>query len=167
MPERAGPRVFFYGTLSDAEVRRALLGPRSDALVRVPALLPGFRRVRARSANYPMLVRSAGGRVDGEAATGFDKAMLAAIAFYEGPLYEPCPVRVALPGGRQGEAWIFLARSRVLAGHGTWDEARWRQRDKARLIRDARRWKAELDLRGWVPHEVPWRVRRRIEEMFG
>jgi len=51
-----GRRFFFYGTLMDPSVRRAVLGRPVERSRLQRAVLPGFRRVFRRGATYPVLV---------------------------------------------------------------------------------------------------------------
>ncbi len=65
-------QFFFYGTLMDPDVCRAVIGTRAESLEVRPALLTGYRRVRASCGNYPVLLRRRGGLVPGLLVEGLD-----------------------------------------------------------------------------------------------
>jgi hypothetical protein len=147
-PSRLAAMVyFFYGTLCDPDVLRLVLGYRPGPRQIRPASLPGFRRKQARGRSYPVLLRAAGGLVDGllfSAARPGDAARLAA---YEGPEYltRSLPVRrTGATRARPGRARVFLpagpalgpAQGQVLAAaFADWALKRWQRRDKAAFLR--------------------------------
>lgn len=158
-------RFFFYGTLLDPDVFRIVLGEDLASMRDRPAVLPGYRRVRARAGNFPVLVRRSGGRVRGRLVSGLGARALGAIAHFEGPDYEPGRALVIGAGQRRLSAWVFLPRrAGVGSGHG-WELARWQQRDKPRLLPQLRRWMAEPGATDLRSTEVLWHVRRRIRVM--
>jgi hypothetical protein len=56
---------FFFGTLMDRDLLERVLGRRVPDGELTPARLSGYRRVRAVTADYPVLVPSPGAVVDG------------------------------------------------------------------------------------------------------
>jgi gamma-glutamylcyclotransferase (GGCT)/AIG2-like uncharacterized protein YtfP len=95
-------RLFVYGTLCDARLRRRLAG---RALAVQPAELPGWRRVRLRFTPYPTL-RRARARVAGLLLQA-DAVTLRRFAAYEGARYRLRPVRVRRDGRTVAAlAWI-------------------------------------------------------------
>lgn len=156
---------FFYGTLMDPEVCRIVLGGQAEAMRVEPAVLPGYARVRARAADYPVLVRRSGGQVRGQLVTGLDKAALLPIAHFEGPDYEPRRALTVDGGSRRQVAWIFLGSGSCLVSAEPWDLRRWQQGGKARLLPHLRRWMAEPGATTLGSADVRWHVRRRIAVM--
>ncbi len=153
---------FFYGTLMDSEVCRIVLGARAEAMRAVPAVLPGYRRVRAKSAGFPVLVRRSGGRVRGQLITGLDRTALSPIAHFEGPDYAPRRVLIIEAAGGRRVAWVFQSEGRGRASAEAWDLRRWQQRHKARLLPQLRRWMAEPGAGALESSDVRWHIRRRI-----
>ena len=156
---------FFYGTLMDSEVCRIVLGAPGGAMPAVPAVLPGYNRVRARAADFPVLVRRTGGRVRGQLVSGLDQAALLPIAHFEGPDYAPRRVLIIDSAGRRRVAWIFQGEGVGLASAKDWDLKRWQLRHKARLLPQLRRWMAEPGAWTLDSSDVRWHIRRRIRLM--
>ncbi len=133
---------FFYGTLCDADVLQLILGYRPSPRQLQPARLPGWRRKRARGRSYPVLLRAAGGRVNGllfRPARASDAPRLAA---YEGPEYLTRNLTVRQGQTQQGRratptrAQVFLpAGARLPASFDDWALPRWQRRDKAAFLR--------------------------------
>ncbi len=129
-------RFFFYGTLIDADVRRAVLGLHAPRQVE-PASLRGWRRVPLRDKTYPVLVADADSSVDGVLVRGLNVAARRRLERYEGPhLYTLAELDV-LPEGRSRpvSALVFVAKA-TGARHdaGTWDLETWQRRDKRRFL---------------------------------
>ncbi len=129
-------RLFVYGTLLDADLRRAILGPGARQLRETTAALIGYRRVALPGGTYPTLRRDPAARVDGSVLEGLDRTMEARVVASEGDefLYASRPVRVA--GRRPVMAGLFLPRLPPPAGP-PWDLEDWRRRHKARVLRRA------------------------------
>ena len=133
-------RFFFYGTLLDRALLRAVVGPEADRLVIAPATLPNWRRWRPRGRTYPMMSRAPGRTLGGIIVAGISEAAAARLAAYEGPTYgvaamvvrradaTPVPVRVFMP----------LART-YRGGPLAWDETVWRRRHQPLTLVRARR----------------------------
>ena len=156
---------FFYGTLMDPEVCRIVLGGQAEAMRAVPAVLPGYTRVRARSADFPVLVRRSGGRVRGHLVMGLDRAALLPVAHFEGPDYEPRRALTVDGSSRRQVAWIFIGSGPRLASAESWDLRRWQHSGKARLLPQLRRWMAESGATTLESSDVRWHIRRRIAAM--
>ncbi|NKC29355.1 gamma-glutamylcyclotransferase family protein [Falsiroseomonas selenitidurans] len=115
-----GIEVFLYGSLLDPAVLAARSGRRGLARRAVPALLPGWRRVRLRAGPWPMLLRARGGAVRG-LVVRLRGAALRRLVAYEGSAYalRRCTL-LRWPGGRPAgrlRAWAWMARP-GLAHHG-------------------------------------------------
>ncbi len=133
-------RLFVYGTLLDADLRRALLGPGAQHLNETTAALIGYRRVAQPGGTYPTLRRDPAARVDGSVLVGLDRTMEARLVAYESDefLYARRPVQVA--GRGPVMAGLFLPRLPPPAGP-PWDLEDWRRRHKARALRRAAHWR--------------------------
>jgi hypothetical protein len=136
---KPGPatRFFFYGTLMDADLRRAVVGRAVPDDQVVPATLGGYRRVRVAGQWFPMLLPGlAGDAVDGVLASGFSRAEIARLVAYEGPHYALEPVRVRLAAGGAATGLVFLPRPGALRpGSVPWELDAWRRTEKPRVLR--------------------------------
>lgn len=128
-------RFFFYGTLMDADIRRAVLGDRAPDTVE-PATLLGYRRVAAANGAYPMLLKANGYEVDGVVARGLDKVARARLDRYEGDEYELIDVDVATREKRDLRALVYMpARDNApRMSLGPWTLDMWQRRFKRELL---------------------------------
>ena len=129
-----GRRFFFYGTLMDSSVRRAVLGRSVDRSRLQRAVLPGFRRVFRLGATYPVLIADAGGRVDGILASGLSPHDVARLVKYEGAGYRLSQLPVQRPGGKTTLACLFLPETDTMASSVPWQFDGWRRRFRARFL---------------------------------
>ncbi|MGE0724314.1 MAG: gamma-glutamylcyclotransferase family protein, partial [Alphaproteobacteria bacterium] len=104
-----GVRFFFYGTLLDPDMRRAVCGPAADGWRLVPAWIAGWRRGREPAYAYPFLVPAAAGIVEGIAAEMLDAGAAADLTLYEGEGYRTEQVAIRIAGAAD-DAWLFLPR---------------------------------------------------------
>jgi len=133
-------RFFFYGTLMDADVRRAVLGPHAPRHVE-PALLRGWRRLPVRGRTYPVIVADPAASVDGVLVRGLNAAARRRLERYEdADLYAAATVDV-LPAGRARpvQALVFVANfvakaPGVRRGSRRWEIGDWRRRHKRRFL---------------------------------
>ena len=135
-------RFFFFGTLMDEEVLTLVVGRRSSAQVRRPAVLSGYRRVKARGVSYPVIVNADNGSVDGLLVSGFDRTAAARLAAYEGAAYETAEVTVST-AGRSHRALVFVPRpdGGLVPLDEDWLYEEWRRRHRATFVARLRRWK--------------------------
>ena len=133
-------RFFFYGTLMDPDVRRAVLGLRAPASAEAATLI-GWRRVSIPGETYPTVVREPGGCVEGVPVRGLDYLSCRQLTAYEGRDYALVDVGVtAGQGGQQIPAMMFATIAQVRLGSGDWSLAAWTRRHKrATLAAIARR----------------------------
>ncbi|CAA6604775.1 conserved hypothetical protein [Rhodospirillaceae bacterium LM-1] len=125
-------RLFFYGTLLDADLRRAVAG--CEMMVE-PAWLNGFRRVPVKAAAYPMLVASPRHRVDGLLTQEIGKRVLDRLIRYEGGEYRLVKRMVQGADGRLAEAGIFFTHPGIQGRlHQDWDLSVWQRRHKRKLV---------------------------------
>ena len=156
-------RFFFYGTLLDQDVRRAVLGRSWLTEAGAPAALRGYARFRARHGNYPILVRRRGRAVEGRIFEGFSPRQVFLIAHFEGREYRP--VRKLAYDRRCGEqkpVWVFLP---VRPGDTTsrpWTAKIWSRRDKPVLLRRIHRWAREFNIGTLQSQDIAWPARRSL-----
>ncbi len=125
-------RFFFYGTLVDAPLRRAVLG-RAAAGCRIePATLRGFEARLAAGRRYPLAVRRRGAVLHGVLATLPDRRAAARVMAYEGPQYKLARRLVRTASGGVRMAAIFVADGRARASRTPWDLELWRGQARRR-----------------------------------
>jgi len=132
-------RLFFFGTLIDADVRQAVVG---RPLPVETATAAGFVRVFIAGRTYPMLLPKATGRVGGVLTPPLEDAALRRLNAYEGPEYRLRPITVETATGTV-TAHAYFCRHGVAAGRREWRFEDWLRREK----------------RSWVPRIVA-RMRR-------
>ncbi len=134
-------RFFFYGTLVDADVRRAVLGSHAPRCVE-RAILHGWRRAAVPGKTYPVIVADPTAIAEGVLVRGLGAASRRRLDRYEDDdLYDLIAVQV-VPDGRRRPvpALVFAAkterRSRAAAA---WSFEDWERRHKRRLLLTLRR----------------------------
>lgn len=126
-------RFFFYGTLMDEDVRRAVLGVRALAPTE-HATLEGWRRIKMASVSYPMIVRARNHSVDGVLMHGIDGRAREMLQIYEGDEYRMLGVEVRA-GDFMISAKMFAPRPGLtIRGRGPWDLETWQRRHKRRFL---------------------------------
>jgi hypothetical protein len=126
-------RFFFYGTLMDEDVRRAVLGVRALAPAE-RATLDGWRRVKKAGVSYPVIVRARNHKVDGILMHGIDRRAHELLLEYEGDEYAMIGVEVRA-GDAKVSARMFVPRPGLpVRGRGPWDLAAWQRRHKRRFL---------------------------------
>jgi gamma-glutamylcyclotransferase (GGCT)/AIG2-like uncharacterized protein YtfP len=128
-------RFFFYGTLRDHDVRRAVIGPGVDRISIVPATLSGWRCVLMRGRHYPVLRPDSQAVTEGVIADGIDIAQARRLDRFETREYRArlAPVRNAAGGAL--EAKIYFAIRPGLASATPWRFEEWKRRHKGAFIR--------------------------------
>ncbi|MCG8360311.1 MAG: gamma-glutamylcyclotransferase [Kiloniellales bacterium] len=160
-------QFFFYGTLMDRDVRRAVFPHLAEELRIRPAVLPGYRRVKANCGNFPVLVRRPGSRVRGHLAQGLDARGVLLMAHFEGTEYLPRPTTVIDRLGARHRAWLFLPSHNRHVSRASWRLEHWRLLDKRRLMPSIERWFSQYGAGTLESQDVPWRVRRWLMEQLG
>ncbi len=166
-------RLFFYGTMRDADVRRMVFGARAEDLIGRPALLCGFRTCRARGGDYPVLVRRTAARARGQLVEGLGYADLLRLFHFEGPDYLPSRQLAIDPSGRRSVAWVLLSdsahrasahqASTHRASAKTWRLRQWQLYRKPRMMPRLRIWMREFDRFEGNSVEITWPVRRQLK----
>jgi len=127
-------RFFFYGSLLDPAIRRAVMGRHAAGCRIVPAVLEGWRRCRWRNAIYPVLLRAPGAVVQGCVVEGVDAEAAAGLAAFEGPAYRVSIVAARIAAGSVVDAYVFLP-SRRLASPAAWNLPEWLRGRQRRALR--------------------------------
>jgi hypothetical protein len=142
-------RLFFYGTLLDADVQALVLGRSLAGDELVAAELRHFRRVYIAGRLYPMVLPHRGGAVEGAFTESLSKDELARIAIYEGSEYRLERQSVS-PLAENGAAtptelvvvWLHRSRSITRPSTREWRLPAWQAKEKAVYLRDTRLWLA-------------------------
>jgi len=127
-------RLFFYGTLLDADVRKLVLGPDAGAVILTPARLDGWQRRKARGKSYPVIQPAPGQSVEGAVTGALAPRVVAKLTAYEGPGYALVPCRAALADHTDVAAHVYEPNERLPADEAGWDLAAWQARDKAPFL---------------------------------
>ena len=152
---------FFYGTLVDADVRQLVLGREVPEAAVQPAELAGFQRYAVREQPFPAAVPQPGSTIDGvimPSASLNDAAMLTC---FEGSDYEArlCRVTCSAIGGRDQDAWVFVASDRVPRGEPGWSIDDWRAQHKPAFFEIAAKWLSAISDADVSAAEELWRRR--------
>lgn len=128
-------KLFFYGTLMDADVRELVCG---TALEVEPAMAQGFRRVFVAGRHYPMMLRHASGWVEGTLASGLDAGTVHRLQLYEGWEYSLHPIKVRTASGAALMAHVFLCPPEIAPEMRDWRLEAWQRRHKRAFLPKAR-----------------------------
>lgn len=136
-------RLFFYGTLLDADVQALVLGRAFGSQELRPALLRHFRRVYIAGRAYPMLLPHRGGVVEGAVVDRLGQDDLARLQLYEGDGYRlerHSVVRAAGDGDTTEplSAWLFRSAPATRPSTREWHLSPWQARYKAAYLREVR-----------------------------
>ena len=156
-------RLFFYGTLRDPDVRRAVFGPRAEALAIRPAALLGYRILSAKAGPFPVLVRRTAARATGELVEGLGHGDLLRLFHFEGPKYLPSEALAVDPAGRRLSAWVLLPTGGHPASGRSWRLREWQLYRKPRVMPSLRVWMREFARFEGSSVEITWPVRRRLK----
>lgn len=138
---------FFYGTLMDAGVRRAVLGGKAPKRLE-PATLIGWRRFTAKGASFPIVTPDGRGRVHGVLAHDVSDAARALLDAYEGPGYRAERWIAERADGKRVKTMVYVpdGTGAVRAGATAWDLAEWQAAHKTAFV--AKLKKAKIAPRG-------------------
>jgi len=118
--------LFVFGTLLDADIRAAVLGPRWRRRGR-PARLIGFEKLYVAGEAYPALRRRPGATCKGALLPAPDDLALARLDRHEGAEYRRGAVYVAT-GGKLRRADCYLTAEGTTLARIRWrQDARWRR----------------------------------------
>lgn len=145
-------KLFFFGTLMDADVRRIVCGKPLDQVE--PASIQGVRRVYVAGRHYPMLHPQAGGRVNGIVVSGIDADSLHRLRLYEGWEYDLYPMAIQC-----GDGWVtahvFLCPTAINADQRPWRLVDWQRRYKRSFLNSAPHLMRHAVMRGRFPGTPP------------
>lgn len=149
---------FFYGTLRDRDVRRAVLGPVIPAPEILPATLDGHRVAPVDGGRYPILVPDAGSVSDGLLVRGVDLTAAARASFFEGEGYDYGVGQrpVAVDAGPLVDAWVYLPSERLRPEPGTWLLADWERRHRSGFLANAHRAMRQCRAAEIARHRQAW-----------
>lgn len=152
-------RLFVYGTLRDADLRRIVLAGWQG--LAVPALLRGCGVVQVIGASYPALRSRAAACVRGLILTGIDPSTLARIGHYESDEYRIALRQPVVDGIGPVDTLIFLACRDVALSKRVWRLEVWRCRHKTAALLQTDAWMARwrADTSSSVPG-LPLALRR-------
>jgi hypothetical protein len=123
-------RFFFYGTLIDPDVRKAVLGGLAPASVEA-AVLPGWRRFRAKGVSFPIARPDPKAEIEGVLARGLTAEAGRKLDAYESDGYKRLKVDV-IAGGKTVSAILYAddGSNTLKAEPGAWSYTDWVKRDK-------------------------------------
>lgn len=131
------PTLFFFGTLTDTDVLRVVLGRRVDPTECVPASLTGFRRVAVAGAAYPALTPRSRATVPGLLFRPHGSRERTRIAYFEDG-YHLRRCRVTLADGRTVACAYWRVGLDIRLSWHDWSPAAWERRDKPAFMRATR-----------------------------
>jgi hypothetical protein len=127
-------RFFFYGTLVDPDVRRAVLGRLAPEAVE-PATLPGWRRFAAKGVTFPIARPDPKAEIEGVLARGLSAAAGRLLDAYEGDGYRRTKVEV-VAAGKPVAALLYVddGSGTLVPTPAAWEYATWVKRDKRAFL---------------------------------
>jgi hypothetical protein len=127
--------------LVDTDLLALVAGQTIDPRAIRPASITGYWRTGVVGRGYPILLRRAGGHVEGIVVLGLSRRARTRLATYEGSNYRLMPATVE-SGGRTVSAVVFMfvgSGSGLRSDLRSWSLDRWRRRWKRRALRRADR----------------------------
>ncbi len=127
-------RFFFYGTLIDPDVRRAVLGTLAPETVE-PAVLKGWRRFAAKGVTFPIARPDPKSEIEGVLARDLSAAAGRLLDAYEGDGYRRTKVEI-VAGAKTVSAILYVddGSGTLTAAPGAWSYATWAKRDKPAFL---------------------------------
>ena len=131
----AGLPFFFYGTLMDAGVRRAVLGGKAPKRLE-PGVLLGWRRFTAVGASFPIVKPDGRGRVAGILAHDISDAAKLRLDEYEGSGYRAERWIVERADGARVKAMVYVpdGSNAVRPSEEPWGLAEWKATHKTGFL---------------------------------
>ncbi len=127
---------FFYGSLMDDDVVRAILSRRLRTLAPRPATLRGYRRVYAAGTMYPAIVPKHSATVDGLLVSGIGRKDRIKLDRFEGVGYAAVPVVVTVDDGGDETGLVYLPKRGLRVTDKEWTLSVWQRRDKPQCRTD-------------------------------
>lgn len=116
---------FFYGTLMDGEIFRAVTGKNLHSFEPRPAKAPHYRKVHLPGQSYPTLIGATGAGADGIVCRNLTSDAVRLLHAYEGPDYKIRRISVVLHNGARLQALTYYARVAPTSAAVPWDFASW------------------------------------------
>lgn len=130
---------FFYGTLMDPEIVRAVIGRPLSGLSPRVARLEGYKRVYVAAATYPALIADSDTSLEGIVVSRISPIEISRITRYEGADYQARLTTVQTLDGQSVEAQVFFPKAAIRTTNRPWVLDEWRRRDKKRFLAGMRR----------------------------
>lgn len=127
--------LFFYGTLMDRDVLKAVIGRALPPAYTARAVLSGYRRVYKSGANYPILEPAPEQRIEGVVVSALKASDVARLDAFEGLNYRRAirPVIVSSSQERR-DAWVYLSNPNVRGTNREWNLRKWTRQYKRTYI---------------------------------
>jgi gamma-glutamylcyclotransferase (GGCT)/AIG2-like uncharacterized protein YtfP len=125
---------FFYGTLIDPDVRRAVLGTVGHGQPEFAATLPGFAVRYALRARYPVLAAVPGARAKGVVLNGLLKEQAKSLDRFEGHGYRREIRIVSTDDGQRLPASVYIPTTTLRAARRPWSYETWCRQDKRHFL---------------------------------
>ena len=131
---------FFYGTLRDGEVQRIVFGPGALPPSAEPATLEGYRCAPVERGRFPAIRAERGATTHGVLLRSASLDAAARVSYFEGDGtdYEIVRRPVAIVGGTQRRAWIFLPTAALPVESGEWRFEFWQRQWRPAFLMNAR-----------------------------
>lgn len=132
---------FFYGTLMDQDVTRAVLN--RETLMFEVGILAGFEVRKIVGKSYPALAPRKGSQVIGVLLRDLNLAEQRALGYYEGDEYQIETISVILPCCDQSSpeivpANVFCPKGDLRLEKELWSYLDWQAKDKVKMLSDLR-----------------------------
>lgn len=137
--------LFFFGTLMDIDVLAAVLARPVDPADLAPASLPGFARMRAAAASYPILVRDPDDTADGRLLRRTGRRDIARINHFESEEYA-AERHLVRTGEGIRPAWLYasLDVAHMRPSGEPWRLRHWQASAKAAFLDAIDGWMADF-----------------------
>jgi Gamma-glutamyl cyclotransferase, AIG2-like len=142
---------FFFGTLMDRDVLATVLDRPVAGAEIIPAWLHDYRRVRAATVSYPLLVPAPRVVVGGVVFRPRDDRDDVRIRHFEGEEYAARWMNVRLARRRRRAARVFFAAEALQATEESWDLVAWTSAHKPAFLAQCREWMCDCPACGPRP----------------
>ncbi len=126
---------FFYGTLQDAEILRAVLRRPIGNLAVFDAVVSGYRAAPIHGQHYPLLVEERGAVTEGVLVHGLSRGDVDRLDWFEGKEYRTAPLDVLLVDDKRAvTALVYVSAGRLRTLPGSWSFPEWQKRHKRAFL---------------------------------
>ncbi len=134
---------FLFGTLSDPELRKIVIGRDVCPHHEQKGTLLGYRPVRLQCCVQPGLIKSAQGTAEGLLVKNLSPDEAARLSHYEGERYGVKRLEIMLHDFRN-PAWVFQSNPKLEVKSGNWSLEHWQSRYKKRSLIIAEKWMCRI-----------------------